>query len=142
MFQFPYYIVRFKLQTGYSSSFFLFVFPYYIVRFKQIANQEVIPFQTRFPYYIVRFKLYKYKQDYQTKYCFHTTQYDLNRITTQILKIRFLRFHTTQYDLNSIFVYIIFHIFICFHTTQYDLNDEACKCCACSYCVSILHSTI
>ena len=70
---FPYYIVRFKLDTRYLNKKSRYKFPYYIVRFKRYSNigenEKIIPF----PYYIVRFKQNDVGETIGTPKGFHTT---------------------------------------------------------------------
>ena len=130
VYQFPYYIVRFKHTQIPISTASRQVFPYYIVRFKRTSvitcsfgtfsfhttqydlNTVERQFKTielfLFPYYIVRFKPEYQQQAGGVKTRFHTTQYDLNKIHMQSDQRQASRFHTTQYDLNNIKYYSLF----------------------------------
>ena len=78
---------------------------------------------TQFPYYIVRFKLAILFYFYSIlRYCFHTTQYDLNCLFRKLHFSHQISFHTTQYDLNYEWRKKNRMGMCCFHTTQYDLN--------------------
>ena len=48
-------------------------FPYYIVRFKRDSGWTISLFTLKFPYYIVRFKLWRVNDTEQTIAGFHTT---------------------------------------------------------------------
>ena len=138
-------------------------FPYYIVRFKLAMHSFSYYFFHVFPYYIVRFKLCEKIQTVKCRQCFHTTQYDLNKICLITSKnimmfpyyiVRFKlphtltafarqnSFHTTQYDLNHTGHMPHHPDMHSFHTTQYDLNCSWKFCATACFFVSILHSTI
>ena len=139
--KFPYYIVRFKqklclksvviLQSFHTTQYDLnsrqvarkserrSEFPYYIVRFKPPFHFQCWSNYFKFPYYIVRFKPFIALLTDTKPQCFHTTQYDLNRIENK------------KKEANA-----------CFHTTQYDLNLFLQTLQQVKNLVSILHSTI
>ena len=121
--EFPYYIVRFKPHSNSYPRFKLLsfhttqydlnsigrltgeripTFPYYIVRFKLCSRPSVSSMRIQFPYYIVRFKLFQAPRVMRRVFCFHTTQYDLNRKNIITDDEKKESFHTTQYDLNGL----------------------------------------